>query len=315
MTKELVELHGGSISVESHVGKGSIFRFSLPLAASIYRDAVRLESYPVAMQKVSSPKVLDTVPVSNILDQPLVLLIDDNADIRQFIKKQLQAQFQIIDAADGQEGLQKAIDTVPDLIISDLMMPKMDGMEFCQKVRDDQRTAHIPVIMLTARADMGSKLEGLEKGADAYLTKPFNAEELRIRVRKMIEQRQKLRDQFAAILKLETTNIQLDSLDEQFIKNAIEIVEAQIDNPDFTVEAFQKVLGMSKTQLHRKLKALTDQSASEFIRTLRIKRAAQYLKKNSQTVSEAAYSVGFNNLSYFAKCFREQFGKTPSQYP
>ena len=218
------------------------------------------------------------------------------------------------EAVDGEEGLSLATDTIPDIIITDLMMPRMDGVELCKKLKTDERTSHIPVIMLTAKATVESRIEGLETGADAYMTKPFNMQELQTRLKSLIEQRKILRERFSKETDLGPSDIAVTSVDEKFLNKAIQIIEDNLGDCDFDVTAMTGEIGMSRMQLFRKLKALTNQTPSEFIRTIRLKRGAQLLKKNFGNVAEITYEVGFNNLSYFAKCFRELYGVSPSEY-
>jgi YesN/AraC family two-component response regulator len=200
------------------------------------------------------------------------------------------------------------------MIISDVMMPNMDGFQFCEKIKTDERTSHIPVILLTARASGESKIEGLETGADDYLTKPFDAKELRVRVNNLIEQRRKLQERFRREITVQPGDITVTSIDEKFLQRAINIVEEKISNSDFNIDQFCSEIGMSRPTLNRKLRALTGLSTNEFIRTLRLKRASQLLQQKSATIIEIAYEVGFNNPSYFAECFRKQFGKSPSEF-
>jgi AraC-like DNA-binding protein len=190
----------------------------------------------------------------------------------------------------------------------------MDGFELCAKLKTDERTSHIPVILLTARASEGSKLEGLETGADDYLVKPFNVKELKVRVKNLIEQRRKLRERFNRDLTLSPRDIAVTSADERFLQKAVEIIENRIKDPAFSVERFSKEIGMSTSQLYRKILALTNQSPVEFIRIYRLKLAASLLKQKYGNVAEITYEVGFNNLSYFSKCFRKFYGKSPSEY-
>jgi DNA-binding response OmpR family regulator len=210
--------------------------------------------------------------------------------------------------------LDGAFEKMPDLIISDIMMPGMDGMELCRRLKTDERTSHIPIILLTARAGEASKLEGLETGADDYLTKPFHAEELTVRVKNLIEQRAKLRECFSKKISVQPKDIAVTSTDEKFLQRALQIMEDKIGDPEFDVETFSKEMGMSRTQLHRKLKALTDQSPSDFMRIIRLKRAATLLEGQVGNISEVAFLVGFNSLTYFTRTFKQYFGKTPSDY-
>ena len=207
-----------------------------------------------------------------------------------------------------------ALRKYPDLIISDVMMPEMDGFELCKKLKSDQRTSHIPVILLTAKADLDSKIEGLEFGADDYISKPFEADELKVRSKNLIDQRRKLRDKFASIIEINPGEVTATSMDEQFLKRLLDVFEDHVAESDFSTEDFAREVGMSRSNLHRKLQALTNQPTHEFLRTLRLKRAAQLLIKSSTSVTEVAYAVGFNHLSHFTKIFRQQFGQTPSEY-
>ena len=211
-------------------------------------------------------------------------------------------------------GLKKSLDKFPDLIISDVMMPVMDGFELCRKLKSDERTSHIPVILLTAKADIDSKVEGLEFGADDYVTKPFDVKELHARAKNLIEQRKILREKFSRMIEVQPGEIAASSMDEQFFRRLLDVFEDHVAQSDFSTEDFAREVGMSRTNLHLKLKALTNQPTHEFLRTLRLKRAAQLLKKSAGNVTEIAYAVGFNNPSYFSKIFRRQFGQTPSEF-
>ena len=243
-----------------------------------------------------------------------VLLVEDNQDMRTYISNQLIKNYEIEEAVNGGDGLARSLTTIPDLIITDLMMPDMDGLELCKILKSDQRTSHIPVIMLTAKAGLENKLAGLETGADFYITKPFNVRELEIIVANLITQRKKLRERFSKKGFLNPKDLKWSSMDQQFLEKLLAILEKEHDRSDFGVSELQTSMNLSKAQMHRKLKALTDQAPGEFIRNFRLKRAAQILGKNGNSVTQTAYSVGFNNLSYFAKCFKEVFGVTPSEY-
>jgi DNA-binding response OmpR family regulator len=248
---------------------------------------------------------------------PLVLIVEDNADMRKYIRSCLDAAlYKVIEARDGNEGLNKAFEKIPDLIISDVMMPQMDGNEMCSIIKTDERTSHIPVVLVTARASIEHKIKGIETGADAYIAKPFNARELQSWVKKLIEQRKKLRQNFMKNFGhgLNLKHQDITSVDQQFIKKAVATVEKYISDSEFSVEKFGQEMALSRVQLHRKLKALTDQSTSHFIRTIRLKNAANYLIKKGANVKETAYEFGFNNLSYFDKCFHKEFGMTPTDY-
>ena len=277
-----------------------------PLVVAI--PAVVAAHRPLAPQKEAAP----ARPAGEA--EPLLLIVEDNEEVRRYLCDTFAGQYQVMEAEHGLEGLRKAVEAVPDLVISDLMMPRMDGLELCRHLKTDERTSHIPVIMLTARASVESKLDGLETGADDYVTKPFHPQELHIRVRNLIDGRRNLRARFGREVKLQPKDITVSSADEKFLQNAIAVVEKHMSDSDFSVEALENEMMMSKMQLYRKLKALTDQSPSEFVRTLRLKRAASLISQRSGNISEIAYEVGFNNLSYFAKCFKDHYGVPPSEY-
>jgi YesN/AraC family two-component response regulator len=235
-------------------------------------------------------------------------------DLRRFIAGFLSESYQVQEAADGKEGYLAAIETIPDLIISDIMMPGIDGISLCHKLKEDQRTGHIPIILLTAKADEQSKLDSLSRGADDYLTKPFSAEELFIRVHNLIRQRHKLKERYSKALTWQPTHIPTASADEHFLQKALTIMEENMGNAEFDVDAFSRSIGMSRAQLNRKLSALLDQSPNEFIRTMRLKRAAALLSQQQGNIAEIAFMVGFSNPNYFTKCFRDYYGVAPSEY-
>ncbi|MBC6950024.1 response regulator [candidate division KSB1 bacterium] len=332
LTKELIELHHGEIAVTSEVGKGTAFTVRLPLvpagsdqARRNWQGAGEQESHvpliqqsidPTIPQQATSneqPETSDEQPASSI-EQPTLLLVEDNADMRAYIRNHVKETHRVLEAEDGVDGFNTATELLPDLIISDVMMPKMDGYQLCEKLKNDERTSHIPIILLTAKSSGESKVEGLELGADDYLIKPFEARELQVRVKNLIEQRRKLRERFATSIKVEPKDITVTPRDAQFLQRAMDIVEANMSNEEFSVEIFGKEIGLSRSQLRRKIQALTDQSPTDFILTLRLKRAARLLQQQAGTVSEIAYEVGFNNLSYFARAFKKQFGHAPSEF-
>lgn len=326
LTKELVNLLHGGIKVESELGKGTTFIVQIPVG----KEHLKESEYTIEKrEKIPKPAIQADLEVVTEEEEcpeglyegtkpeeeyPLVLTVEDHADIRIHIREHLEDSFRIMEAEDGVMGLDKAVENIPDLIITDLIMPKMDGVEMCKKLKTDERTSHIPVIMLTAKASVEDRLEGLETGADAYVTKPFNIKELEVRVRKLIEQRKKLRERFSREITLEPKDIAITSADEKFLQRAMAIVEDHMADFEFEVRNFQDEIGMSRMQLFRKLKAITDQTPSEFIRTLRLKRAAKLIEQKFGNIAQITYEVGFNNLSYFAKCFKELYGVLPSEY-
>jgi YesN/AraC family two-component response regulator len=223
-------------------------------------------------------------------------------------------EFNFLEAPDGKQGLEMAFEETPDLIISDVMMPEMDGYQLCQLIKSDEVTSHIPVILLTAKADQQSRLRGLEQRADDYLLKPFDADELKLIVRNHIEERQKMRERFSREIVLEPAQIAISSLDEKFLKKLLGLIEEHMEDENFSIEDFSREAGYSRMQFYRKIKALAGQTPSQFVRTIRLKRAAQMLIKKSDNVAQIAYAVGFANVAYFNKCFKDQFGVTPGQF-
>ena len=245
---------------------------------------------------------------------PHVLRVEDNPDVISYIRGYLDKDYRCIEAVNGEDGLKQARNRIPDLIISDIMMPKMDGVEFCKRIKTDVRTSHIPVILLTAKADIESKLEGLETGADDYLTKPFEAQELQIRIKNLLSQKQRLREYFEKELRIKPSKLAVNALDQQFLKQVIDVIEEYMSDVDFAVEKLAQATAMSSRTLNRKLQALTGHSSTQFLRSLRLKRAAQLLSWRSDSITQVAYQVGYNNPSYFSECFRRQFGLSPSEY-
>jgi DNA-binding response OmpR family regulator len=245
-----------------------------------------------------------------------VLVVEDNADLRSYLRHELEHDHRILEAPDGEAGVKLALAEVPDLVVSDLMMPGLDGFQLCQRLKQDLVTGHVPVILLTARAEIESRLEGLKHGADDYLAKPFDVRELRARIANLIALRRRLQERYAA--QLQTADIAampVTSADERFLRRCREIVDEHLDDDDFSVEAFAREAALSRAQLHRKLKALTDLAPRDFLRNQRLHRAAHLLRGRYGNVTEVAYAVGFKSLSHFARSFREQFGVPPSEYP
>jgi DNA-binding response OmpR family regulator len=245
---------------------------------------------------------------------PSLLLVEDNEDFRFYLKDNLRMHYNILEAKDGKEGWSKVLATLPDLVVSDIMMPEMNGLELCRKIKHDMRVSHTPVILLTARTAEEQKLEGFESGADDYITKPFNFEILQSRIRNLIHQRELYQKEMRHKIDVRASHVEVTSMDEKLVSKALKIVEEKIADSDFSVEDLSHELGMSRVHLYKKLQALTGKSPLEFIRSIRLQHAAQLLEKSQLTVSEVAYKVGFNNPKYFAKYFREEFQVLPSAY-
>src|SRR5688572_537844 len=315
LTKELADLHRGKLEVISQEGVGSTFTLILSVSKEAFKDLVI----------VSETTHQETIRVAPLSDQgsqftaeddskPLVLVAEDNADMRKFIFDLLNNKYRVVCVNNGKEAFEKAKDIVPDLVITDWMMPVMDGITCCEKLKTADATCHIPVLMLTARADQTSKLEGLETGADDYLVKPFSTTELTVRIHNLIEQRRKLREKFSKEMILQPQQISLPTRDATFLANLLSLVEKKYAEPEFSVDELSDEVNMSRMQLHRKLKALTDQSPGEFLRKFRLERAKQLLSIGGTQVSEACFKVGFNNVSHFSKSFREFTGVTPTEF-
>jgi signal transduction histidine kinase/DNA-binding response OmpR family regulator len=319
LTKELVELHGGTITVESVVNRGSTFRVLLPLLRGERREERgerrdRGESELVGMDATSlniEHRALNIEHRQPTTDNPLLLIVEDNPDLRLYIRGILEKDYQVMEAGSGRQGLEKALEHIPDLVLTDVMMPEMDGYELSRKLKSDERTSHIPVIILTARAGMESKIEGLETGADDFLTKPFDPEELQVRIKNLISQRRRLRERYlktagASLFKAtETPAAELLSMDEQFLRRVKHMVENRLSDADFSVDELASAVHLSRVQLHRKLKALIDIPASDYIRTLRLNKAAELLEHKTANIAEIAYDVGFTNPGHFSEAFKK----------
>ena len=246
--------------------------------------------------------------------KPLLLIVEDEPDVQTFLSGNLSSKYKIIKASNGIEGLEMSNKNNPDLIISDILMPQMDGVKMCKELKSDINTSHIPIILLTAKAAIESRIEGLETGADAYISKPFSVKLLETQIDNLLESRNQLKKKFSKEFIISPSEITITSVDAKFLEKAMNIVETHISDPYYSAELFSKEIGKSRSHLHKKLKALTAQSASEFIRTIRLKRAVQLIKESQLTIEEVAYKVGFNSPAYFSKCFRNQFGVSPSTF-
>jgi signal transduction histidine kinase/ligand-binding sensor domain-containing protein/CheY-like chemotaxis protein len=322
LTKELVELHRGKIKVKSTLGKGSVFIIELPLGRNHLKDEEVVEIDEAEKPGILIendeyvPSATEAIEREEIFEKEknVILIVEDNREVRGFIRDSLEDVFEIQEASNGEEGFRMAEKSIPDLIISDIMMPKMDGNELTKKIKNDEKTSHIPVILLTAKSEQESKLEGLKTGADDYLIKPFDSKELRIRIRNLIDIRRKLQEKYSkGDYSWKQDKEKLSSLDEQFMSKVMEVIENHISEEDFSIENFDKEMGMGRVQNYRKLKALTGCSPSRYIRRVRLIKAREMLKDKQGNVSEIAYSVGFSSPAYFTKCFKEEFGYSPSE--
>jgi signal transduction histidine kinase/ligand-binding sensor domain-containing protein/DNA-binding response OmpR family regulator len=322
ITKEFVRIHGGRIMVESEVGKGSCFRLIIPVIepASIQEELLpdeALISKGDNAQKDVGDGMPSRDPIDNFPDKAKkrsLLLVEDNDDFRFYLKDNLKFLYTIYEAKNGAEGWNMILEQQPDLIVSDIMMPEMDGIELCTKIKSDERVSHIPVILLTARSSEEQRLEGFKTGADDYITKPFNFEVLEARINNLLRRREKSQKTFRNTLEVKSSELQITPLDVKFIENAVKCVEKNVSASDFSVEDLATELGISRAYVFKKILALTGKTPLEFMRTIRLQHAAQLLEKSQLSVREIAYKVGFNNPKYFTKYFKEQFNLLPSDY-
>lgn len=308
LVKEYVRLHHGEIEVESRQNEGTEFRLLIPM-----------DLRPKDDNKPEENKDISESHDESIHDSGnsrlKILVVEDNSDMRAFLAEQLDEQYTVYTAADGEEGYELALEHNPALVVSDIMMPKIDGIELCKMIKTNMQTSHIPVILLSARTADNVKISGYEVGADSYISKPFNFELLLVRIKKLIEQQEDRRKEFKKNISVDPSAITITSLDEQLVKKALDFIEKNMDNTSYGVESLSSDIGMSRMNFYRKIQSITGQTPTEFIRTIRLKRAAQLLSGGSKlSMSEVADMVGFNSSSYFTKCFKEQFGVLPTQY-
>jgi signal transduction histidine kinase/DNA-binding response OmpR family regulator len=324
ITKEFVRLHGGSIAVDSVPDEGSCFTIILPVAqehqnmnGEIFKSSVdHTDLHELENGIPAAPTDLELANITSKRKgkKPTVLLVEDNEDFRFYLKDNLRDFYTIIEAANGKAGWDKAFHLLPDLVVTDVNMPEMNGIDLCKKIKTDTQTSHIPVIILTARSSEEHQLEGYETGANDYMGKPFNFEILQSRIKNLLVQQERMRKLFQKQIEVNPTEITITSLDETFVRKALELVEKNMGEPDFSVEDLSRELFMSRVSLYRKIHSLTGKSPIEFIRSIRLKRAAQLLEKSQKSISEIAYEAGFNNPKQFAKYFKAEFNVIPSAY-
>ena len=312
LVRALVEMHGGNIAARSDE-KGTTFTVNFPRRPITFPAATAELAAQASGEELAATLLdaeLSTGEEAEDADSPIVLVIDDNADIRAYIKSLLEKDYRVLLAADGASGIRLAMKYVPDVIVSDVMMPGMDGVECCRRLKHELQTSHIPVILLTACSLDEQRIQGYDGGADSYISKPFSAQLLLSRVRNLISGRQKLRQFFADGQSLEKES--LTALDKDFVTRFRTLVEERLSDPILNVEDLGREMGMSRVQLYRKLKSLTNYSPNELLRQMRLNKAASLLSASDMTVAEVAYEVGFSSPSYFTKCYKEQFGEIPT---
>ena len=318
IAKDIVELHSGKIKLKSKLGEGSVFTVKLPLGhlhfkeSQIIKDKHKdenIENYLADQSDVKANKD------SRNKSKSLILLVEDNTNLRNYLNEILSKSYLVIEASNGKEGLEIAVELIPDLVVSDIMMPIMDGVAFCSKLKKDIRTSHIPVILLTARTLISDKMEGLETGADDYLTKPFNESILKLRIKNLLQTRELLRDRYLKEGLLRPKNVTLNSPDKEFLIKLATIVEKNIEEPKFNIGQLAKDIGMSHSNVYKKIKAMTGMTIIEFVRDFRLQRAAQLLKEQQKiSIIDVCFKVGYTDRRHFSQEFKKKFGKSPSLF-
>jgi len=327
LSRNIVELHKGNLTVESEPASRTCFTVTLLQGNKHFEDTQHVRGNKPAEEApkpitalpeelgtnpaIEEPEVLGNKPA----EHPFTLLIvEDNPELRKLIRETFEHTYQVLESENGALGLALATEQIPDLVISDVMMPEMDGLEFCSRLKTDERTSHIPVVMLTAKSSQADHVSGLEKGADLYLSKPFSTRVLELNVRNLLALREKMREKFNRQLLSETPETLSNTVDDAFLQKVVQLVEEHMDEPEFGVEMLSRKVAMSQPVLYKKLKALTNMSVNDFVKSLRLKKAASLLLKKQYTVYEVAYMVGYADRKYFSKEFKKQFGKTPTEF-
>jgi signal transduction histidine kinase/ligand-binding sensor domain-containing protein/DNA-binding response OmpR family regulator len=325
LTKQLVDLHLGDLQVESEDGKGSKFIVWLPVSQSWFAledimpgnpnieyqaEDIQIESATFTLPEDSNQQTND----DHMMGMPVLLIVEDSDDVRRYIQLNLKDEFIIYEANNGREGFEKILNVCPDVVLSDVMMPEVDGFEFCKQIKNDPRTCHIPVMLLTARSSEHYELEGLHLGADDYVSKPFSLPVLKARLKNIVDSRVALKEKLYSDLNFEPKEIATNTLDKGFMDQVIACIEDNLGNEDFSPEILADAINLSRSQLYKKMKGLTGLSVSIFIRNIRLRKAAHMLMQGKRTISEVAYSVGFSDPGYFTKCFKEMYSKSPSEY-
>ena len=324
LAKEMVDLQNGQISVSSLKDQGTTFKVRIPYTLEFLPEHISFftknkVTVPTLAQEINGHVIngetynTDLPPIDGNKNLPVLLLVEDNPDLRIYISDILKGHYKIVIAEDGLKGERMGIEHIPDIILTDIMMPKKDGYQLCNSLKSNPKTSHIPIVMLTAKGGQENRIEGLTQGADAYITKPFNAEELLLLVKNLIQTRVKMWEHFNSLNLSIVNDIDLVSIEDKFLQSVLSVIRNNLDNESLSVEDLAKEVGFSRAQLHRKLKALCDKSPNQLIVEIRLNEAMVMLEKKIGSVSEVAYSVGYSNLSYFTKRFKEKFNVLPSR--
>jgi DNA-binding response OmpR family regulator len=321
ITKEFIKMHGGEIEVHSEPEKGTTFSIQLPFihlhAPEIEREkntGDKESDMDTGLVQKSSGEIQEISPSANSTEMPLVLLVEDNDDFRFYLKDNLRLHYKIIEAADGKKGWHEALAHHPQLIVSDISMPGMDGIELTKKIKSDKRTCHIPIILLTALTGEKDELNGLGTGANDYITKPFNFEVLNAKIKNLLALNRTLKNTYTKQIKVLAPEVKIESDDEKLLKGIMVYLEENLTNSKLSVEELSRHVGMSRSTLYNKILELTGETPVEFIRSVKLDKAAVLLEKSEQNVAQIAYSVGFSTPNYFAKSFKAKFNMLPSEF-
>ncbi|HEX6428580.1 MAG TPA: hybrid sensor histidine kinase/response regulator transcription factor, partial [Niastella sp.] len=318
ITKEFVKMHGGTIAVESEPGKGCVFTILMPLTAVTGQTTEAIPADNADMAIIQSIPSAPPTPLLNdaagLPEAISILLVEDNEDFRFYLKDNLRNNYKVLEAVNGKEGWHKALANHPQLIVSDINMPEMDGITLVKKLKADKRTSHIPVILLTAVTEEEQQLKGLETGANDYITKPFNFEVLNAKIKSLLELKSTMKSAYTKQIKVVSPEITLESADEKLLQEIVSYLEKNITNPQLSVEGLSKQVGMSRSTLYTRLLQLTGQTPVEYIRSFRLDKAAALLEKSNMTIAEIAYQVGFTTPNYFARSFKSKFNMLPSEW-
>lgn len=310
IVREYVALHNGSIKVTDNTPHGAVFTVSLPVVMAVVDVNGDDRAGTDLVLQEAEANCCDEVPV----DKHSIMIVEDNHEFIDFLYQSLSDEYNVLRAPNGEEAIAMLDDLSVDIVISDVMMDRMDGLELCRRIKTTLQYSHIPVILLTAKSMVEDEIQGFKVGADDYITKPFNLSVLKLRIQTILRSREQYCQNFKNKAEINPSEITITSLDEQFIAKALSIVEENMSNTDFSVEDLSAALSIHRAHLYRKLSGITGKTPIEFIRLIRLKRAKQYLEKSQMYISEIAYAVGFNSPKLFAKYFKEEFGMSPRDY-
>ena len=325
--KHLVEIHKGKINIQSEFHKGTTCTVTIPISKTAYSNNSIIELQPqkydfkytkIGVDVIKENQLLPKKPIKSTKEHsketPLLLIVEDNRELQDYLVTFFSYDYRILTANNGKEGLEQAIKNIPSIIISDLMMPEMNGIEMCKKLKTNINTSHIPILILTAKAGLENEKEGLETGADEFILKPFNIEVLKLRLDNILRTKEQWIQKFRTNSSSKSWKELSNKLDQKFIEKSINIIKKNLDNTEFSVEKFALEIGMSRSALFLKLKSITGQSTSEFIRTIRLNKAAKLIESGKYSITEVIYMVGFSDPKYFRTCFKKHFDCTPSSY-